>query len=54
MEYKSLEQGLKSYAFRTNAPSEQVTIFDEAAQAPPAPATTEADDDEIVDSEDEG
>jgi hypothetical protein len=54
MEYKSLEQGLKPYAFRTNAPSEQVTIFDEAAQAPPAPATTEADDDEIVDSEDEG
>lgn len=54
LQYKSLEQGIKPYAFRNNPPSEMMTLSDNDKMDTPA-LTNQGEDEEedIVDSEDD-
>lgn len=56
LQYKSLEQGIKPYAFRTNPPNEMMTISDNEKTETVAPTLAnqaEDEDEDIVDSEDD-
>ena len=56
LEYKSLEQGIKPYAFRNNPPMEMMTICDDEKTDTPEQALHnqgEDDDEDIIDSEDD-